>query len=192
MGTDPEGKVLGILGMGGIGKAVAKRMLGFDMKIQYHNRSRLDAEGKGICKVFEIYVAYIPLVVENQFNATYVDFETLLRTSDILFVSVPLSKATYHLLDTPQFSMMKKGAILVNTARGAVIRESALVRALESGKLLAVGLDVFEEVYKYIYIPFSETENNGLSYLYIGTRGSSWSIDSSSCRSVAAHRHVHC
>ncbi|KAI8146007.1 D-isomer specific 2-hydroxyacid dehydrogenase [Fennellomyces sp. T-0311] len=126
LGNDPEEKVLGILGMGGIGKAVAKRMAGFDMKIQYHNRTRLTPE------------------VEKQYNATYVDFDTLLRTSDCIYVSVPLNKATYHLLDAPQFAIMKDGAIVVNTARGKVINEAAMVGALETGKLAAVGLDVFE------------------------------------------------
>ncbi|KAI9246474.1 D-3-phosphoglycerate dehydrogenase [Phascolomyces articulosus] len=126
LGNDPEGKILGILGLGGIGKAVAKRMNGFDMKIQYHNRTRQASE------------------VEHQYNATYVDFETLLKTSDCIYVSVPLNKTTFHLLDSPQFAMMKDGVIVVNTARGKVINESALVNALENGKVSAVGLDVFE------------------------------------------------
>ncbi|KAI9264400.1 D-isomer specific 2-hydroxyacid dehydrogenase [Phascolomyces articulosus] len=126
LGHDPEGKTLGILGLGGIGKAVAKRMHGFDMKIQYHNRSRQSPE------------------VEDQYHATYVDFETLLKTSDCIYVSVPLSKATYHLLDSPQFAMMKQGVVIVNTARGKIIHERALVNALETGKVSAVGLDVFE------------------------------------------------
>ncbi|KAI9479548.1 D-isomer specific 2-hydroxyacid dehydrogenase [Zychaea mexicana] len=133
MGNDPEGKTLGILGLGGIGKAVAKRMAGFDMKIQYHNRTRQSPE------------------VEKQYNATYVDFETLLRTSDCIFVSIPLNKATYHLLDSPQFTMMKDGVVIVNTARGKVINESALVNALENGKVSAVGLDVFEGEPKVIH-----------------------------------------
>ncbi|RUO96158.1 D-isomer specific 2-hydroxyacid dehydrogenase, partial [Jimgerdemannia flammicorona] len=157
MGTNPEGKVLGILGMGGIGKvgryivflvsftwllatmayvtnlnivsfkAVAKRAIGFDMKIHYHNRSRLDPE------------------VERQYSATYVDFETFLRTSDIISVNVPLSKETTYLLSTREFTMMKDDVIIVNTARGKVIDEAALVKALEAGKVLTVGLDVFEE-----------------------------------------------
>ncbi|KAH8551817.1 D-3-phosphoglycerate dehydrogenase [Umbelopsis sp. PMI_123] len=127
MGTNPEGKKLGILGMGGIGKAIAQRAIGFEMQIQYHNRSRLSAE------------------VEEKYHATYVDFETLLRTSDVISVSVPLSKETTHLLGVREFSMCKDGVIIVNTARGKVIDEAALVKALESGKVSAVGLDVFEE-----------------------------------------------
>ncbi|KAG2178482.1 hypothetical protein INT44_001634 [Umbelopsis vinacea] len=127
MGTNPEGKKLGILGMGGIGKAIAQRAYGFEMQIQYHNRSRLPEE------------------VEEKYHATYVDFETLLKTSDIISVSVPLSKETTHLLAAREFAKCKDGVIIVNTARGKVIDEAALVKALESGKVSAVGLDVFEE-----------------------------------------------
>ncbi|KAG2172063.1 hypothetical protein INT43_001540 [Umbelopsis isabellina] len=127
MGTNPDGKKLGILGMGGIGKAIAKRARAFDMEIQYHNRSRLPTE------------------VEEQYNATYVDFETLLKTSDIISVSVPLSKETTHLLGKREFSICRHGMIVVNTSRGKVIDEAALVNALESGRVAAVGLDVYEE-----------------------------------------------
>ncbi|KAI8337618.1 D-isomer specific 2-hydroxyacid dehydrogenase [Chlamydoabsidia padenii] len=127
MGIDPEGKILGILGLGGIGKTIAKRMSGFEMNMIYHNRTRLSTE------------------VEKQLNVTYVDFETLLKTSDIISVSVPLNKATTHLLSFREFAMMKKGVVVVNTARGKVINETALVQALESGKVLSAGLDVYEE-----------------------------------------------
>lgn len=84
--------------------------------------------------------------VESQYAATYVDFDTLLRTSDVLFVSVPLSASTFHLLDAKEIAKMKDGIIIVNTARGKVINEAALVKALESGKVAAAGLDVYEEV----------------------------------------------
>ncbi|KAG2184248.1 hypothetical protein INT44_009263 [Umbelopsis vinacea] len=127
MGMNPEGKKLGILGMGGIGKAIAQRVRGFEMEILYHNRSRLSEE------------------VEKKYNAKYVDFETLLRTSDVISVSVPLSGETYHLIGNRELAMCKDGVIIVNTARGKVIDEPALVKALESGKVAAVGLDVFEE-----------------------------------------------
>ncbi|KAJ2961300.1 hypothetical protein NQZ79_g3368 [Umbelopsis isabellina] len=127
MGMNPEGKKIGILGMGGIGKAIAQRVRGFEMEIQYHNRSRLSEE------------------LEKKYNATYVDFETLLRTSDVISISVPLSKETYHLIGNRELAMCKDGVIIVNTARGKVIDEPALVKALESGKVASVGLDVFEE-----------------------------------------------
>lgn len=84
--------------------------------------------------------------VEEQYNASYVDFDTLLKTSDILSVSVPLSKETTHLLSKREFSICKHGMIVVNTSRGKVIDEAALVNSLENGRVAAVGLDVFEEV----------------------------------------------
>lgn len=99
-------------------------------------------------------------IVERQYSVTYVDFETLLRTSDVISVNVPLNKQTTHLLGTREFAAMKDGAILVNTARGKVLNEDALVRALDAGKLLTVGLDVFEEVKTislllFVFIPMS-------------------------------------
>ncbi|KAF7721974.1 hypothetical protein EC973_003887 [Apophysomyces ossiformis] len=127
MGIDPEGKTLGILGMGGIGKTLAKRMAGFDMKMIYHNRRQLAKEE------------------EEKYNVTYVDFETLLRTSDIISIHVPLSAETTYLINHREFSIMKQGVILVNTARGKVINEAALVQYLETGKVLSAGLDVFED-----------------------------------------------
>ncbi|KAG2216164.1 hypothetical protein INT45_001602 [Circinella minor] len=126
-GNNPEGKTLGILGMGGIGKALAKRMRGFDVKIQYYNRNRHTME------------------VEKKYDANYVSFETLLQTSDIIFISVPLNSSTYRLLDKPQFDMMKQGVFIINTARGPIIHENALVSALETGKVAGAGLDVYEK-----------------------------------------------
>lgn len=126
MGTDPEGKTLGVLGAGGIGRTLAKRMSGFDLKkIQYYNRNRLPKELEG--------------------DMEYVDFDTLLKTSDIISVHCPLNAATTHLLSFREFAMMKQNVIIVNTARGKVINETALVNALERGQVLAAGLDVFEE-----------------------------------------------
>lgn len=153
MGTNPEGKKLGILGMGGIGKAIAQRAHGFEMQIQYHNRTQLTSDGECqdryaiFCKSYKL-MKWFEIAVEKQYHATYVDFETLLKTSDIISVSVPLSKETTHLLSAREFSICKDGVIIVNTARGQVIDEAALVKALESGKVAAVGLDVFEQVKK--------------------------------------------
>ncbi|KAI8073124.1 D-isomer specific 2-hydroxyacid dehydrogenase [Gongronella butleri] len=137
MGITPQGKKLGILGMGGIGKTIAKRMAAFDMEIIYYNRNRMSVEGDIDPPFF--------FVEEQKYGATYVDFETLLATSDVISVSVPLNKNTTHLLSYREFSMMKQGVIIVNTARGKVINEAALVQALESGKVASAGLDVFEE-----------------------------------------------
>jgi lactate dehydrogenase-like 2-hydroxyacid dehydrogenase len=125
LGHDPRGKTLGILGMGGIGQAVAERAKPFGMSIQYHNRNRLPAE-------------------EEQ-GAKYVSFEELLKTSDILSLNLALNKNTRHILSKPQFEKMKEGMVIINTARGPIIDEAALVDALDSGKVSAVGLDVFEE-----------------------------------------------
>lgn len=131
LGRDPKGLTLGILGMGGIGSAVARRAAPFDVKLQYHNRSpatpadirRLNLGDNGI---------------------EYVTFEELLRTSDIISVHVPLSAKTTHLIGKKEIDMMKDNVIIINTARGPVIDESALVQGLESGKIWSAGLDVFE------------------------------------------------
>lgn len=125
LGHDPEGKTLGILGMGGIGSAVARRALAFDFKIQYHNRHPLPPD-------------------QNPFGATYVDFETLLRTSDAISVHLPLGEGTRGLIGKREFTMMKEGVVIVNTARGPIIDEEALVEAVESGKVFGAGLDVYE------------------------------------------------
>ncbi|KAI8982062.1 D-isomer specific 2-hydroxyacid dehydrogenase [Mycotypha africana] len=128
MGTDPQNKVLGILGAGGIGRTLAKRMLGFGLaKIQYYNRHQL------------------PEALEKEYHLNYVDFDTFLATSDILSIHCPLNEGTKHLLNYEEFSKMKDDVIIVNTARGKVINENALVNALERGKVLAAGLDVFED-----------------------------------------------
>jgi gluconate 2-dehydrogenase len=125
-GTDVHGKTLGIIGMGRIGYAIAKRgHFGFDMKIQYSNRSRnLDAE--------------------KDLNATYMDIESLLKTSDFVCVMTPLTPQTERLIGAKEFAMMKESAIFINGSRGKVIDESALIDALTQGTIRAAGLDVFE------------------------------------------------
>ena len=125
LGHDPKKRVLGILGMGGIGRAVATRARAFGMSIQYHNRSRLPAD--------------------QEDGAKYVSFEELLRTSDVLSLNLALNASTRHIISKPQFDMMKDDVVIVNTARGPIIDEAALVDALNSGKVGAAGLDVFEE-----------------------------------------------
>lgn len=125
-GHDPDGKTLGILGMGGIGTAVARRALAFDFKLQYHNRHRLSPD-------------------QNPYDVPYVDFETLLRTSDAISVHLPLGDGTRGIIGRKEFGMMKNGVVIVNTARGPIIDEQALVEALQSGKVFAAGLDVYEK-----------------------------------------------
>ncbi|EON95805.1 putative glyoxylate reductase protein [Phaeoacremonium minimum UCRPA7] len=127
LGRDPNGLKLGILGMGGIGTATAKRAAAFGFDIQYHSRS-------AIAGIKETIGA----------PARHVGFEELLRTSDVISVHVPLSESTKGLLSDPEFALMKPGVILVNTARGPIVDEDALVRNLESGKVWSAGLDVYE------------------------------------------------
>ncbi|KAI9647057.1 hypothetical protein NHQ30_005059 [Ciborinia camelliae] len=124
-GHDPEGKILGILGMGNIGSAVAKRAAAFDMHVQYYTRNPLPAE-------------------RTPPGTRYVSFEELLRTSDVISVHLPLTDTTRHTLNSEGFAQMKKGAIVINTSRGPIIDEEALVDALDSGKLFSAGLYVFE------------------------------------------------
>jgi glyoxylate reductase len=138
LGHDPKDKTLGILGMGGIGSAVAHRAKAFGMKIQYHNRTQLPAE--------------------KEKGAKYVSFEDLLKTSDVLSLNLALNPSTTHIIAKEQFEQMKDGVVIVNTARGALIDEAALVDALKSGKVWTVGLDVFEEEPK-IHPGLLECEN---------------------------------
>jgi glyoxylate reductase len=124
-GTDVHGKVLGILGAGRIGQATGHRAVGFSMQVLYTSRER-------------------KLLFEHTTLARRVELKTLLRESDFLSVHVPLSKETFHLIGAKELALMKRGAILINTARGPIVDEAALARALRSGRLAAAGLDVYE------------------------------------------------
>ncbi|HLF23991.1 MAG TPA: D-glycerate dehydrogenase [Burkholderiales bacterium] len=126
LGASVYGATLGILGMGRIGQAVARRARGFDMTVLYHNRHRLDAS------------------IERDANATYVGFEDLLARADILTLNVPYSAATHHLIGAAQLARMKPAAILINVARGGVVDDQALVAALRERRIAAAGLDVYE------------------------------------------------
>jgi len=124
LGYEIYGKTLGIIGMGRIGKAVARRAMGFGMKIIYHNRKRVEDDYK--------------------YNAKYVDLETLLKESDYISINAPLTNETYHLLNKERLSLLKKNAILVNTARGPIVDEKALYELLKDGKIAGAGFDVYE------------------------------------------------
>lgn len=126
LGVAIYGKTLGIIGMGNIGSAVARRAAACGMKILYNKRHRLDPD------------------VEHQYNATYVDVETLLKESDYVSLHCPYTPETHHIIDEHALSIMRDNAILINTARGACVDEAALVRALQSRKLFGAGLDVYE------------------------------------------------
>jgi glyoxylate reductase len=121
LGTEVHGKTLGIVGFGRIGQAVARRAAGFDLRILYANPDEVTFAG-----------------------ARRVELDELLRESDFVTLHVPLTPETRHLLDGPRLATMRRGAILVNAARGGVVDEDALAEALRSGRLGAAGLDVFE------------------------------------------------
>ena len=123
-GHDPQGKTLGILGMGRIGRAIKRRCDPFGLTTVYHNRNRLSAEDAA--------------------GAEYVSFEKLLTQSDIISLNLPLNSKTRHLIGAPEIARMKPGVVIVNTARGAIIDEAAMADALESGHIASVGLDVYE------------------------------------------------
>ncbi len=126
LGTDVHHATLGIIGMGRIGQAIAKRATGFDMRVLYHNRGR------------------IPPADEQRLNATWVERDRLLAESDFVVVMVPYSPAVHHLIGAAEIAKMKRTAILVNTARGGVVDDAALVEALQEKRIAGAGLDVFE------------------------------------------------
>jgi glyoxylate reductase len=126
VGTDVWGKTLGIVGFGRIGRAVARRAGGFQMKVIYTDAQR------------------VPEGVEKELNATFCEMNTLLAESDFISVHVPLLPETRGLFDAPKFYRMKPTAFLINTSRGPVVDEAALVAALEERKIAGAGLDVYE------------------------------------------------
>ena len=126
LGVDVNGATLGIIGMGRIGQAVARRARGFDMRVVYHNRQPLDAATEATC------------------NAIYMDMPDLLKQADFVVLLVPYSTATHHLIGAEALARMKKSGILINVARGGVVDDAALVAALKNGTIAAAGLDVFE------------------------------------------------
>lgn len=126
LGTSLSGKQLGIIGMGRIGKAVARRALACGMSIVYHNRNRMSA------------------IDEKLYNAKYVSLDELIETSDVVSLNAPLTSETYHIIDANRLAQMKRDAFLINTARGPLVDEKALIEALNNGTIKGAGLDVFE------------------------------------------------
>ncbi|KAM0432236.1 hypothetical protein ACHAPT_004774 [Fusarium lateritium] len=122
LGHDPEGKTLGIIGCGGIGRNMAKKASAFGMKVIYHNRTRSN----------------------DITEAEYVSLDELFEASHVISINLPLNTATRHFLSYKDFDKMKQGVVIINTARGPIINEQALVDALESGKIWSCGLDVYE------------------------------------------------
>ncbi|MFP4171248.1 MAG: 2-hydroxyacid dehydrogenase [Methanomassiliicoccales archaeon] len=125
LGRDVYGKTIGIIGLGDIGSAVARRARGFDMRILYHSRHRKPEK-------------------EEELGAEYAELDDLIRESDFLSPHVPLTEGTRHLIGERELDMMKDAAILINVSRGEVIDEGALVSALEEGRIAYAGLDVYE------------------------------------------------
>jgi glyoxylate reductase len=126
-GADVFGKTLGVVGFGRIGRAVARRALGFNMRVLYQDAVRADS------------------AVERELHATKTDLEPLLAQADFVSLHTPLLPETRHLMNERTLKLMKKSAVLVNASRGPVVDEAALVRALKEGWIAAAGLDVFEE-----------------------------------------------
>ena len=126
LGVEIFGKRLGIAGFGRIGRAVCRRAQALGMTVSYYNRHRL------------------PLEEEQRLGVTYLPWEELLRQTDCLSLHMPLTPENYHLMDRQAFSLMKPTAYLINTARGAVVDEDAMLWALENGVIAGAGLDVFE------------------------------------------------
>jgi gluconate 2-dehydrogenase len=126
LGVDVHHATLGILGMGRIGQAIARRAAGFEMKVIYHNRTRAAPD------------------IEKRCNATFVTKEDLLRGADFVVLQMPYSPETHHMIGAAELKLMKPTAILINSTRGGVVDEVALIGALKEGVIRAAGLDVFE------------------------------------------------
>lgn len=125
VGAELMGKTVGILGLGRIGSAVARRLSSFNVNLVYYKRNR-------------------NIEIERLLGVKYVSFDELLRISDIISIHTPLTSETYHMISFREFALMKHGVYIVNTARGAIIDEKALYEALVSGKVAGAALDVFE------------------------------------------------
>ena len=126
LGVDVHHATLGIIGMGRIGQAIARRARGFSMRVLYHNRKR------------------VPKSVEKALAARYVSMERLLKESDFVSLNMPYSPETHHLIGAKEIALMKPTAVIVNAARGGIIDDAALVTALKERRIAAAGLDVFE------------------------------------------------
>ena len=126
LGWDVYGKTLGICGFGRIGRGVARRAAGFNMRVLYTGPRRA------------------PEAVERELKATFVDKQTLLRESDVVSLHLPLFPETRHYIGAAELALMKPTAVLVNTARGPVVNERALVKTLKAGRIAGAGLDVYE------------------------------------------------
>jgi len=126
LGQDVHHATLGIVGMGRIGQAIARRARGFSMRILYHNRKRVSRS------------------IERTLGARHASFERLLKQSDFISLNLPYTPESHHLIGAKELALMKPTAVIVNAARGGVIDDAALVQALKERRIAAAGLDVFE------------------------------------------------
>ena len=127
LGDDIHGRTLGIIGLGRIGQEVARRARGFAMDILYHSRTRKSKEQ------------------ERRLGVEYRDLQDLLQESDFVSLHVPLTEKTHHLISRQELKLMKENAYLINTSRGPVVDEEALIKALRSREIAGAGLDVYEK-----------------------------------------------
>ena len=149
-------KKVGILGIGNIGRQVAKRVQGFDAEVQYFDLYPLDDK------------------TEKELEVKYVSLEELFKTSDIITCHTPLTKETRHIVNSNTLSMMKPTAILINTSRGPVVDETALINALEEGLIAAAGLDVFEKEPVHPDNPLLKMDNVVATPHMAGTTWDTW------------------
>jgi len=149
LGHEVSGKTLGIIGLGRIGKAVARRAQGFDMEVLYHTRTKISPEE------------------EKELGVTYCDMDVLLSRADFVSLHVPLTPDTYHLVGEKELAMMRTSAYLINTSRGPVVDERALLAALEKGAIAGAGLDVYEQ--EPALTPGLSERNNVILLPHIGS-----------------------
>ena len=152
LGAELPGKTLGIVGMGRIGQATARRALGFGMSILYTSRQPLAPEAERALRAGLLAEPGVPHsrlrlgpLARPALNARFVPLEEVLRQADFLSLHVPYTPQTHHLLNAETLALMKPSAYLINTARGAIVDEAALVAALQAGRLRGAALDVFED-----------------------------------------------
>jgi lactate dehydrogenase-like 2-hydroxyacid dehydrogenase len=168
LGVDVHGARLGIIGMGRIGQAVARRAHGFDMIVRYHNRNRLPSE------------------MEQALGVAYEEKEALLEQADFVVLTVPYSWETHHLIGRAELWKMKSNAILVNIARGGVVDDEALVEALQARRILAAGLDVYENEPK-LHPGFLKLKNVVLSpHIASSTHGTRLAMAMTAARNLVA------
>ena len=149
-------KLVGILGIGNIGRQVARRVQGFDCKVQYYDKYPLSEER------------------EKELGIRAVSLDKLFQTSDILTCHTPLTSETRHIVNRERLAMMKPTAVVINTSRGPVVDEAALIEALQDGKIAGAGLDVFEKEPVDTDNPLLKMENVVVSPHSAGTTWDTW------------------